>query len=400
MADVLDNERGPAPLWVVPLAMVVVVALVVGLAWRWSSSPDPAGQRGPVAETPSPAPEPRVSVARAGNACGGDVEQPVIDGGALSTRTGLRILVGDRDLRVVDVDAGSTRVIRSSVGTSVTQLAQDGRQVVAVQRNPCSVAGYGHGEVGIVDTVTGMVTSRGRGDDILPGSPLTVGLFEQDGVRLRELNSTQSTPLPPGWRPYARTSTGYFASVVRNGFDSGVPPAIGVGTPAKAELTKTFGGGDVVGASADKLFWLAGDCPGVHCLLTWTSVDGTNTAQAIDTYAWGGSVSPDGTKMAFRKQRASGRLGEHPGPPNDIAILDMSRGGAPLLVLPGLALPAKAGLTLAWSPDSEWLVIGADLGTGAAVLVWRHGMDRPARVPVPPTGGGTTGPPALLVLPR
>lgn len=403
MSDVLDNERGPAPMWVVPVAMLAVVALVVALAWRWTGSndadPAPAVSFSPAAG-PTPAPLPSPSLA--GNACGGDIEQPLIDAGALPPDTGLRVLVGDRDLRLLDVDTGTTKVLAARTDQrAFTVLAQTANEVLTVLRDPCSPAGFGTGEVGIVNPVTGAVTARGRGDEILPGEPVTVAQFDQDGaIRLRELGSQKTTGIPPGWRPYARTSTGYIASVIRNGFDSGVPPELGIGVPTRATLSRPLGTGEVVAATPDRLYWVAGECPGPNCLLTWTTLDGTNTAQAVDAYACCGSVSPDGMKLAFRKSRPGGRFGGHPGPPQDIAVLDTTTGGGPIAILKGLTLPAKGGVTLAWSPDSQWLVVGADLGTGPAVMIWRQGMDRPARVPIPPTGGGTTGPPALLVLPR
>ena len=97
-------------------------------------------------------------------------------------------------------------------------------------------------------------------------------------------------------------------------------------------------------------------------------------------------------RVAFRLARKEGRLGQHPGPPNDVAVADLRTGS--LTVLPGLVLPPKASLTLTWSADN-WLAIGADLGARSMLLLWREGMERPGEVPLPPTGGGTTGPPAL-----
>jgi hypothetical protein len=402
MSDVLDNERDPAPFWVVPVAMLAVVAIVVTLAWRWNDgrgTPAPTASTSPPSGVASPTGAPLPSPRVAGNACGGDIEQPLIDAAAAPPRTGLRILVGDRDLRLLDVNAGTTKVLATRPDRrSFTELTQTATQVLAVLRDPCSADGYGKGVIAAVDPESGALTPRGAGDVVLPGEPPSVLDFDAEGsMAVRDLGRSTSTPVPPGWLLQARTHNGYFASV--SGPDN-APPSVGVGRPSSSgRLTTTFGSGNVVAASPELLFWLAGDCPGVHCLLTWTTTEGTNTAQAIDTYGWGGVVSPDGTKLAFRKQRATGQLGEHPGPPNDVAIVDLGQGG-PIRVLPGLVLPAKAGLTLAWSPDSEWLVIGADLGTGPAVLLWREGTDRPALVPIPPTGGGTTGPPALLVLPR
>jgi hypothetical protein len=399
MSDVLGNEPTAMPRWVVPLAVVAVVATIIGLAWGGDDAAPPAGSAGSTG-SPVPSPEPAASVARAGSACGGDVEQPLVDAGAPPAGTGLRLLVGGRELRLVDVDAGVSKVLSTPADRrSVTQLAPNGREAVAVLRDPCSPSGFGQGQVGVVDPVTGAVTPKGRGDEIMPGLPMTVVQFDADGaVRLRELNSRATVRVAPGWHPYARTSTAYLVSVVRDGYDSGVPPEIGLGTPTRAALTRPFGAGNVVAAAADRVFWVAGECPGPRCMLAWTTLDGTTTAQAVDSYGCCGAVSADGLKVAFRKTRPSGRLGAHPGPPSDVAVLDTTNGGAPLRVLPGLVLPAKAGLTLTWSPDSQWLVIGADLGTGPLVLIWRPGMERPARLPIPPTGGGTTGPPALLVL--
>jgi hypothetical protein len=393
MTDLLDNERGPAPLWVVPMAILAGVALVVALAWRWNTSADQAAP----STTPSPSPSALPSPNTAPNACGGDVEQPLIDAAPVPRGTGLRILVGNRDLRLLDVDAGTTTVLATPAdGRSFTELAQTATRVVAVQRDPCSVDGYGKGVIGAVDPSTGAITPLGAGDAVLPGEPPSVLDFDAAGeMAVREIGNPTSTPVPPRWQLHARTAGGFFTSV--SGADN-TQPQVGVGSPTTARLTTPFGRGTVVAASAETLFWLAGDCA-ASCMLAWTTPDGTNTAQPISSFAWGGSVSPDGMKMAFRKQRVSGQLGEHPGPPNDVAVVDLSSDQRPAIV-PGVLLPAKAGLTLAWSPDSEWLVIGADLGSGSAVLIWRPGMERPALVPVRPTEGGTTGPPALLVLPR
>jgi hypothetical protein len=398
MSDVLDNERAPAARWVVPVAVLAVVALVVALGWRWGSSANTSARPASPSPLASPAASALPSPSTAANGCGGDVDQPLVDAATVPPNTGLRILVGDRDLQVLDVDAGTTKVLATrSDGRSFTQLAQTATRVLAVLRNPCSIEGYGKGIVGAVDPASGAITSLGAGDAVLPGEPPTVLDFDaSDSMSVRELGSTRSTPVPKQWQLHARTSNGYFASVY--GRDD-VPPEIGVGSPQTSGLT-TFGGGTVVAASPELLFWLAGECPGEHCLLTSTTVEGENTAQSIDTYAWGGTVSPDGMKLAFRKSRASGQLGAHPGPPNDIAILDRATGDGRLTVLRGVVLPPKGQLTLTWSPDSQWLVIGADLGSGPAVLIWRTGMERPARIPMPPTDGGTTGAPALLVLPR
>jgi hypothetical protein len=402
MSDLLDNEPKPRPRWVLPAAVVGVVAVLIALAVRAPSRAHPRQAGTTPSASPSPAPVGATAVPTtglAGNSCGGDVEQPLVAPGPRPTGTHLRLLIGDRDLRVVDVDDGSVQVLSVRPDRrSVTQLAAHGRDVIAVLRNTCDPDGFGHGEVGVVNLSTGNIPSTMPGDEVLPGAPTTVVQYGADGnQRVRELGSRTTTILPAGWSVLARTRTSYLTAVYQPSGDQPTPSTLGIGDASTGRLTKTFGAGSAVAGSADRMFWLAGTCPGPRCLLATTTLDGTNTAQRIDGSAWGGVVSPDGTKMAFRKVRTTGQLGAHPAPPNDIAVLDTTTGR--LRVLPGLVLPPKSGTTLVWSPDSTWLVIGADLGTGALVLIWREGMERPARVPIPPTGGGTTGPPALLVLP-
>jgi hypothetical protein len=389
MPDVLGNEPHGPPRWVLAVGVVAVAAMVTALALRTEDA-------GPSSAAPSPSPTAAgFDAGRAGNACGGDVALPVVDALDKPTGTHLRLLVGDRDLRLVDVDEGWAKVLAPpSPPRAVTLLARNGRDIVAVMRDPCAAQAFGTGQVGIVDPDTGTVTPKGRGDDILPGLPMTVAEFDPaGGVVMRQLDGTRLITLPPGWRPWARTAGGYFAEVLNNGFDSGVPPTVGIGTTASAELSQSFGDGTVVGASSQRLFWMASCSPG-PCLLSWQAPgDDASTAQAIGGAGWGGIVSPDGNRLAFRLPRSSGRFGQHPGPPNDVAVVDIRTGR--VQVLPGLVVAAKAGLTLAWSPDSAWLAIGGDLGTGHLLLLWRDGMKQLARVPLSDTGGGTTGPPAL-----
>jgi hypothetical protein len=128
-----------------------------------------------------------------------------------------------------------------------------------------------------------------------------------------------------------------------------------------------------------------------------TGPDTFNSALQARSSPCCGTFSPDGRHVAFILPRTEGQLGPHPGPPADVAVLDVTT--MSLRILPGLVLPPKTFVTATWSPDSTWLVLGADLGTRALVLIWRDGMSLPAEVRVPSPAGGTTGPPALLVLP-
>jgi hypothetical protein len=203
------------------------------------------------------------------------------------------------------------------------------------------------------------------------------------------------TPLPTAWSfPLAAAGPSYFMSLIAPNRGAS-PPTVGLGDPASGRLTRSFGTGVPVAASERAVFWIAGGCSPERCLLARNGVDGETTAQQVRAEPCCGTVSPDGRWLAFRLPRESGRLGAHPGPPVEVAVLDVRTGR--VQVLPGLVLPAKAPTTFAWSADSRWLAIGADLGTAPLVLLWRDGL-RPARVPVDRTAGGTAGAPALVVL--
>jgi len=377
--------------WVVG---ALIAAGVVGLAIQRASRPT-----APVALPSSP---PSASASPATASTCGDVELPVIDVGPAPTGTRLRLLVGDRDLRVVDVDAGTTRQLTSpaQLGRAkvFSSLARRDGRVFAVVSGACGGDGLGEGHVVEVDPTTGRLTPAGRGDEILPGTPATALEYDAPNSRwlVRRLAGGRATALPADQPfPLAAAGSSYVLAVA--GRQRLVPPTIGLGDAATGRLTRSFGTGNPVAASEHGVFWTAGDCL-QRCLLTHTELAGVDTAQSVRAAPCCGTVSPDGRWLAFRLPRTTGRLGPHPGPPSEVAVLDSLTGY--LQVLPGLLLPAKAPTTLAWSADSRWLAIGADLGTAPLVLLWHEGMERPARVPVARPTGGTAGAPALVVLAR
>lgn len=406
MSDVLDNEPRSAPRWLPPLVVVGATAIAVALT---VNRPPESGRPPVAASSPSqfsPAGSPLPAPGTAGNACQGDLSLPLVAPGPKPRRTGLRLLVGDRDLTLVDVDAATTRVLRAQV-PPVTALMSWGNDILGVLQDRCQAQGFGRGQVVRVDPVTGATSQGQPGDALLPGSPPTILDDDPDGgsAYLRQLDSsTTRTRIQDGWLPLARRGSAYFVSVqpsqakiVAEGV--GALGTVGIGDPTTGRMIRPFGSGVDVAADASKLVWVAGGCDPGQCLLSVTGPDGIASAQGLKgRRPWSGVISPNGSRVAFRLSRTTGGLGALPGPPNDVAVLDIRTGK--VRVLPGLVLPIRSGLTLTWSPDSEWLVIGADLGTRPLILIWRHDMDRPAAVPMPATGGGTTGPPALLVLPQ
>src|SRR4051794_16974581 len=104
MADVLAQEPGRSPTWVWVVG-ALVAAGVVGLAIQHTTRP-----AGPEA-APSPSASALPSAGKVGSACGGDIDLPLVDAIERPTNTGLRLLVGGRDARVVAVDDGTSYVL-------------------------------------------------------------------------------------------------------------------------------------------------------------------------------------------------------------------------------------------------------------------------------------------------
>jgi hypothetical protein len=406
MAEELAHEPTPTPRWVLAAVAVAAVAVAGGLLTRGGQEPRTASPAPtPSGSTPPSSPSERAlpGPATATSACRSDVELPQVDAAPPLRGTGIRLLVGDRDLRLVDVDAGTTRVVTSPAqlgrGTAVSALARTGGRVLAVLNGECGAGGLGSGRVASVDAETGRLTPAGAGDEILPGTPATVLAYDAPGGRwlLRRLAGGARTPLPEAWSfPLAAAGPSYVMSLIPPNAGA-APPTVGLGDPVTGRLTREFGGGIPVAASEHGVFWVPGGCTPDRCLLARTGLDGVTTAQPVRAEPCCGSVSPDGRWLAFRLPREGSRFGAHPGPPSDVAVLDAQAGR--VRVLPGLVLPTKAPTTFAWSADSRWLAIGADLGTTPLVLLWRDGMPRPARVPVEAALGGTAGAPALVLLP-
>ena len=65
----------------------------------------------------------------------------------------------------------------------------------------------------------------------------------------------------------------------------------------------------------------------------------------------------------------------YPLPPTDIAWLHLDTGR--LDVVPGIELPGKVGLSLAFAPHSDWLVAALDAGRDTRLLAWRPGLAHP-----------------------
>jgi hypothetical protein len=89
-------------------------------------------------------------------------------------------------------------------------------------------------------------------------------------------------------------------------------------------------------------------------------------------------VSPSGRALAFLLERSRPdrrySMG-YPLPPADIAWLHLDTGRVDRV--PGIELPGKAGVTLAFAPHSDWLVAALNAGGATRLLAWRPGLAHP-----------------------
>jgi hypothetical protein len=115
--------------------------------------------------------------------------------------------------------------------------------------------------------------------------------------------------------------------------------------------------------------------------------------------AWGDvprpAFSPDGTLAAFQLARARRDprfAAAFPGPPSDVAVLDLRTGM--LIIVPGLELPPGAWAGLAFDATGSWLLATVSEGDRGELLAWRQGMPGPALVASLP--GPLVGPPPVL----
>ncbi len=88
-----------------------------------------------------------------------------------------------------------------------------------------------------------------------------------------------------------------------------------------------------------------------------------------------GVLSPDGREFAFLLERShqdrhysSG----YPIPPTDIAWLHLDTGRVD--IAPGIELPGKVALSLAFAPHSDWVVVALDEGVATRLIAWHPGL--------------------------
>jgi hypothetical protein len=205
-------------------------------------------------------------------------------------------------------------------------------------------------------------------------------------------------PLPPHFAASGisdRVVVGNFASA------SGPGPLVLVDATT-GKVRERLGTGQLLAVQDGILVWATG-CDvgtGQSCTAHRRAIDGgpvTDYDLPRSPSFTLGTISPDGSRLAFALSRALPdprfRV-DHPFPPADIAVLYLDSGTFD--IVPGIELAPKASAALAFSRD-DWLVIGLDAGTRTRLLAWRLGLQHPLEARALP--GLAATPPGLEVLP-
>lgn len=387
------------------VAVVVLAGLVLVKVWPNSTPTHPAaaGTSAPTIATfpsvPAGGPPPWPT---APEACGGTAELPLVSSVPAREHTGLTLLVGGSRLQTVDFDTGRAEVLaQPRLGPSeyVVRLVT-GSQIHAVTATCTTGAAHvlGVSAAGAVHEIA----RSGRGGDVLVDGPkawvVTDPAEQHDRGSLLPLAGGTRVRLPANFYPAGITD-----GVVVGSLDSGPGPgSLLLVDATTGRVRADVGKGLSVAVAHGVVVWTDGCDVSVirPCTLHRRSVHGART----DSYRLprppgfsAAALSPDGRLLAFALERRGQdpRYEQgHPLPPADIAVLHLDTGT--LEIVPGIELPAKTVLALAFSRDDRWLMIALDAGSRTRLLAWRSHLPHPYETrPVP----GPVDVPAIAVLP-
>lgn len=328
-------------------------------------------------------------------ACGNEVPLPLISQPAsLAFNTGIRLVAGGTP-RTVDVDTGTSDVLPITLASEefVTALASDTDGIVALvgtcdPNGPSRILRVSNG---------GAVTSRPvPRDGYFPGElisggdlvwfslyPLTAaGDFVEDGAIALVPTDGAATPivLPKGFIP----SAGYRNLIVGNQWTAGAQTTgpIQLYDPATRHVVASYGTTRVSYAVDNGyLAWTPEDCAGrceVHVVTLADGSSRTITATLLPGRGVWGTISPKGTLLAtvtYDNPPDPRYAIDHPGGPRGVAVLNLSTGN--WADVPGLELPPKSAVQLAFAGQQQWLAISLDVGDATKVLLWHPGLDHP-----------------------
>jgi hypothetical protein len=417
--DVVEFGGWPRPpRWVWAVAGVAVLAVLTGTIVAHTGShhaaassppgssaagPSPAGSRTPAAPSwPSVA-----------GACGSTVELPQVHVARQRADVHARLLIGGAGLREVTVGSAISGPIpglpeRSGVVTSMVA----GPRAAYVIDTPCngSIA-----SVQVYRIRAGAAYRLGVSADVLIGGPhLAWALSYRPRALLTRvlthLAGSRAVRFRSGTEPVADTAAGLV--VERYHPPAGQRYTVELFNPSTGAVLRHFGYGFPLGAAGHVLLVSLHSCVAIlpHGTCTLESVD-LNTGRPLATVRLppgrtltGGDLSspvfsPNGTLAAFQLARVRWDprfRSRFPGPPSDVAVLNLRTGK--LDVVPGLELPPATWAGLAFDPTGRWLLATVSEGDHGDLLAWRPGMPGPALVASMP-GPFVEAPPLLLMAP-
>jgi hypothetical protein len=324
------------------------------------------------------------------------VDAPSLTGpdGRPVERTGIRVMVGGRAVHTIELDTGARQVVAGAAGpnSTVQDLVAAGPDVFGVRRacggryeDVVPLLRIRAGRAAVTGRASGLVSVAGTDrvwfyrNPAYPTAPVPLWRADGTGTRMR---------LVPGLWPVADTPAGLLADVTFDDLTSQERSAVGVADPRTGGVRHLIGAGWPLAVhpsfviTADNACHQAATCALVALRLADGRVLRTVDLPTGRQPTGGGTLSPDGRWLAFGLSRSEPDRrydAGHPGPPSDIAVVDLGSGA--LTVLPGISLPAKSTAGLVFSRDSRWLVVALGAGRWTRLLVWRPGWDRPREAP-------------------
>jgi len=365
--DVLD--QGPRRARRRPVAAVVAATLALGVLAVLRVGDEPEPEPEPTARALTPPVDP------AGDGpCGTPERAPSTTTTPLREHTGLRVLVGGAELAVVDLDSGRRGAVTAvTSGLRAHTLLARGGDVYASRSPACR----GGETVGYRVDASGRPHRLGTGRVVAGGAGAwLVDEHDADGVVLRDADGP--VRLPRGVVPVGVAASTVVATRV---------PRIVLVDPDTGDVVRRVGTGVVRAVGGDTVVWSGRDCaedgPRDRCALHVTRLDG-GRRDVVHRLPVGrvpvgeGVLSDDGGHVAFELTDRGRRRAE-------VAVLEV--GSSRLSVVPGLRLPPKPSVGLAFSPGARWLVLTAVEGDHGTVLLWRRGARQlsvtKARLPGP-----------------
>ncbi|MGH3094699.1 MAG: hypothetical protein ACRDMV_01700 [Streptosporangiales bacterium] len=419
--DVLEHGPTRTPRRSVPIvvAAVVVLGLIAYGAVRLGGEGPRAGAAGSASPAPvaSHTPSASASWPVAEGLCQSEARLPIVrpTPAPLRQTTGLRVVVGGAGLSVVDVDTGHSRTLSGVPnGENVTELVRSGDDVYALS-SPC----YQHGDDEWSPTVL-RITGDGAIDrvhfagpvgSLVGGSAGVWGLHYPDGdgkpTLLRSL-AGESVRLPKRvW--LAGVAEDAIVAEVMGDPESDDRPALAVFDPDTGKVRRRIPGASPLGVGDDFVLWMQ-DCASPYsvasrrCVLHRAALGRRTGSDRTYKLPPGrvpfglATLSRDGRYAAFQlsmPHQDSQYTTGHPGPPSEIAVLDLASGA--LHLIPGLELAPKSFAGLAFAPDARWLLLAINAGSHGRLLAWHVGSDRLLRCPGTLPGPLSTAPPMVVM---